>query len=160
VSPAMEAHRDFILGDGDIGRHVDQVAKDLACLSIIPRVWPLAGPRTGSSAHAARHEAIKAAGQDEQRHVEIDFEADRRGQGVAVKEAHGIGESIFDQHAFGVAGDQLAGGGVGVVGEQNRGLLVSEILDEELAVDALAGLDLLFEDARRAVFALGKIEGV
>jgi hypothetical protein len=119
----------------------------LACLSIIV------------AAHAAPHQAIEAAGQDEQRHVEIDFEAHRGGQGIAVKEAHGIGKRIFDEHAFGVAGDQLAGGGVGVVGQEDGGLLMAKILDEELAVDAVAGLGLLFKDARRAVFALGQVEG-
>ena len=61
----MEPHPDLVLGDGDIGRHVNQVAEDLAGLSII------------IAAHAARHQSIKPAGEDQQRHVEIDFEADR-----------------------------------------------------------------------------------
>jgi hypothetical protein len=143
----MEAHRDFVLGDGDIGRHVDQVAEDLARLCIV------------IAAHAASHQAIETAAQDQQRHVKIDFEADRGGQGVAVKKAHGIGEGIFDEHAFGIAGDQLAGSGAGVVGQQDGGLLMAQILDEDLAEDALAGLDLLLKDARRAVFALGQVEG-
>ena len=48
VSASVEAHRDLALGDGDVGRHVDEVAEDLARLSVTV------------SAHAAGHEAIEA----------------------------------------------------------------------------------------------------
>jgi hypothetical protein len=147
MGAAMEAHRDVVVCDCDIGRHVDQITKDLARLSII------------ITAHATGHQAIETAGEDEQCHVEIDFEPDRGGQGIAVKEAHGIGEGIFDEHAFGVADDQLTGGGAGVVGEQDGRRIMAEILDEELAVAALAGLRLLFKDARGAVLALRQVEG-
>ncbi len=63
----VESHPDFVFGDGDIGRHVDEIAEDLARLSVIV------------AAHAAGHEAIEAGCEDEERHVEVDLEADRRG---------------------------------------------------------------------------------
>jgi hypothetical protein len=47
MGAAMEAHRDFVLGNGDIGRHVDEIAEDLAGLGIV------------IAAHAARHAAIE-----------------------------------------------------------------------------------------------------
>ena len=45
-----------------------------------------------------------------------------------------------------------------VVGEQDGGLVVAEIGDEELAVGALARTHLLFVDPWGAVFAVGHIE--
>ena len=47
MGAAMEAHPDFAIGDGDVGRHVDEVAEDLARLRVIV------------SAHASGHEAIE-----------------------------------------------------------------------------------------------------
>src|SRR5438105_15665317 len=48
VGSSVEAQGDLALGDGDVGRHVDEVTEDLARLSVIV------------SAHAAGHEAIEA----------------------------------------------------------------------------------------------------
>jgi hypothetical protein len=41
----VEPDLDFVVRDGDIGRHVDEIAEDPACLSIIV------------AAHAAGHQA-------------------------------------------------------------------------------------------------------
>ena len=35
-----------------------------------------------------------------------------------MEEAHGIGERVLDKHALGVAGDEIAGGRICVIGEQ------------------------------------------
>ena len=51
------------------------------------------------------------------------------------------------------------GGGLGVVGEQDGGLVVAEIGDEELAEGALVRTRLLFVDARGAMLAAGYVEG-
>ena len=48
MGSAMKAQRNFVVGDGDVGRHVDKIAEDLACLRVIV------------AAHAPSHEAIKA----------------------------------------------------------------------------------------------------
>ena len=142
MGAAVEADPDLVVGDGDIGRHVDEIAKDLACLGVI------------IAAHASRHQAVEAGGDDEQGHVEVDLEADRRRQCVDVEEVHGIGKRILDQHTLGVASNDIAGGGGCIVGEQDRGLIVTKILDEELTEGALAGTSLLFVDPRGAVFAM------
>ena len=65
VGAPMESHPDFIFGDGDVSRHVDEVAEDLTRLGIVV------------AAHAAGHEAIEAGSENEERHVEVDLEADR-----------------------------------------------------------------------------------
>ena len=48
VGSSVKAQRDLALGDGDVGRHVDEVAEDLARLCVIV------------SAHAVGDEAIEA----------------------------------------------------------------------------------------------------
>jgi hypothetical protein len=51
MGAAVEAHSDFAFGDDDIGAHIDEVAEDLAGLSIV------------ISAHAAcRAKRLVAAG--------------------------------------------------------------------------------------------------
>jgi C4-dicarboxylate-specific signal transduction histidine kinase len=54
----MKAHLDLVLGDPYVGGHIDQVAKDVPGLGI------------GVAAHAARQEAIEAAGDHKQSHIE------------------------------------------------------------------------------------------
>ena len=61
----MEALFDFMVSNGDVRWHVDQIAEDLASLGIVV------------AAHAASHDAIKAAGENQKGHVEIHLEADR-----------------------------------------------------------------------------------
>jgi hypothetical protein len=39
-----------------------------------------------------------------------------------MEEAHRIGERILDEHALGVAGDEILGGRACVIGEQDGGL--------------------------------------
>jgi hypothetical protein len=84
----VEADPDFVVGDSDIGGHVDQVAEDLARFSIV------------LAAHTAGHDAIEGAGQNQKRHVEIDLKADRRGERIDVEEAYGS-ECVLDEHALG-----------------------------------------------------------
>jgi hypothetical protein len=50
-------------------------------------------------------------------------------------------------------GDQVLGFGSGVIGEQDGGLVVAKVCDEELAEGALAQTNLLFVDLRVAILA-------
>lgn len=47
MGAAMEPYLDFVLGDGDVGRHVDEIAEDLARLGVVV------------AAHAVSHEAVE-----------------------------------------------------------------------------------------------------
>ena len=76
-----------------------------------------------------------------------------------MEEVHRIGERVLDQHALGVSGDDILGGGFGIVGEQDGGFVVAEVLDEELAEGALLRTRLLFVAARGAMLAAGDVEG-
>ena len=42
-----------------------------------------------------------------------------------MEEAHGIAQRILDEHAPGVTGDELLGSGVGVIGDQDRGVVMA-----------------------------------
>ena len=64
MGAAVEPYRHFAFRDGNIGGHIDQVAEDLSRLRIVV------------TAHAVRHQAIETAGEYEQRHIEVDLEAD------------------------------------------------------------------------------------
>jgi hypothetical protein len=50
-------------------------------------------------------------GDNEECHIKVDFEADGGGECVDLEEAHDIGERILDEHALGVTGDEVLGGG-------------------------------------------------
>src|SRR5205085_6894053 len=103
----------------DVGGRIDEVTEDVACL------------RIGIAAHTTRQQPVQATGDDQQGHVEVHFHSHRRGQRVHVEEAHGVGQGVLDQHALGIAGEQLGVGGVAVVGQENGRLLVAEVDDEE-----------------------------
>jgi hypothetical protein len=77
-----------------------------------------------------------------------------------VEEAHRIGEGIFDQHALGVAGDDRCGLRLHVIGEQDGGLFMAEIGNEELAERALLGTHLLVLTLRRRSPALAEFLSV
>ena len=47
-----------------------------------------------------------------------------------MEETHRIRERVFNEHPLGVPRDQLLGGQVELVGEQNCGFVVAKILDE------------------------------
>jgi len=66
MGAAMESHGDFLFGDGDVSRHIDEIAEDLPCLSVL------------IAAHAPGHKAIEPRCEDEQRHIEVNLHADRR----------------------------------------------------------------------------------
>ena len=141
----MESHLHFALGDGHVGGHVDEVAEDLPGLTL------------GVSAHALGESTIQPAGNDEQRHVEVDLHRDGRRQGVDVKEAHRIADRVLDEHALGISGDERLGR-TRVVGQQHGGLVMTEVEDVELAQAATGERDGFLPHAGGLVLAGGHIE--
>ena len=75
-----------------------------------------------------------------------------------MEEAHSVGEGVLDEHSPGIAGDDVAGSRVCVIGEQDRGLVVAEIFDEELPERMLTRANLLLIDPRSTIFAIRDIE--
>ena len=79
VGAAVEVHVHLALGDAHVGGGIDEVAEDVARL------------RLSVAAHAPREQAVESARDHQERHIEIHFEADRRGQRIHVEEAHRVG---------------------------------------------------------------------
>jgi hypothetical protein len=65
MGAAMESYSDFLFGNGDVSRHVDEIAEDLSCLGVF------------IATHAAGHKTIEPRCEDEQRHIEVNLHADR-----------------------------------------------------------------------------------
>lgn len=143
VGAAMEAYANFLVGDGDVSGHVDEVTGDLARLGIIV------------AAHAAGHEAIESGSEDQERYVKVNLETIGGGERIDVEEAHGIRQVVLDEHALGVSDDELLGRRTSVVGDENGRLLVAQIADEELAEGSILEAGLLFEDRGVRYFRLG-----
>src|SRR3972149_1242198 len=101
------------------------------------RGWAAGEARgSGVAAHPAAKQPIEAAGDSEQRHVEVDLQTDRGRECVHVKEADGVGDRVLNEHALGVAGDEALEGGIVLVGEEDGRLVVPKVLDEQLAQGA------------------------
>src|SRR5271166_3737293 len=64
VGTAVKADLDFAIRDGDVGRNVDQIAKDLAGLSI------------AIAAHCFGENSIDPTGENQKDHVEVDLQSD------------------------------------------------------------------------------------
>jgi len=69
-----------------------------------------------------------------------------------VEEANGIGNGVFDEHALSISGDEFYGG-AGIVGEQNGGLVVPEVLDIELTKELALDVNLLLINSGGFKFA-------
>lgn len=94
--------------------------------------------RSGTSRSAfrcrgGRPAAVQTAGHERELKVESDLHRHSGGQRVHVEEVDGVGDGILDDHAPGVAVDELAHGGLHPVGEQQRRLLTAQPAHVELA---------------------------
>src|SRR5436190_9473387 len=141
MSSPVESNQNLVFADHDVGGQVDEVTEDLAGLSV------------SVSPHLGGEQTIQAAGNHQQGHVEVDLEPHGGGKSVHVEEAHRVGEGVLDQHALGVAGDELGDGFLVVIGEQNCRFFVSEIAQVELAERSAGQYDRLVVDAGRAELA-------
>ena len=108
--------------DHDGGGCVDEVAKDVSRLGILIAVADLFS-----------QEAVEAAGHERELEVTIDFHRHRGAQRVHVEEVHAVSNVVLDEHALGIAGDQLGCGSRKLVGDQQGGLLVSQLGDHQFA---------------------------
>src|SRR5207237_5153951 len=109
----------------------------------------------GITAHGFGEYTIETTGDDEKDHIEIDFEPDSGRQRIQVKEAHGIGQRVFNEHALSVSRDQLFGRQAVLVAKQNRGFVMAQILNEQLSECGSSMRDLLFVLRRWTVRAVG-----
>ena len=142
----MEAHVHLVFRDDHIGRDIDEVAEEVARLGIRVAV------------HAPREQAVESAGDDQERHVEIHLEADRRGQCIPMEEAHRVRERVLNEPALCVARNQFGLGRLSVIREEDCWFLVAQIAEEQLAEHGAGQFHRLLEDLRRFVLASRHVE--
>ena len=142
----MEANKDLRVSYLDVGWGVNDISEDVPCLCITV------------SSHSTGQASIESAGDDEESHVKVHLHTDGRGEGIHVEEANRIGEGVFDQHALSVSGNQVFGA-LGVVGEENGGLVVAKVLNVNLPEGTALNHDWLFIYPRGAILASGHIKG-
>ena len=138
----LETHDDRLLVDGHDGGGIDEVAEQV-----------LRFCRLVAVADAIRQHAVEAARHDRQLNVAVDFECDGTRQGIHVKKIDAVLDAVFDEHALGVAADELHGRTFELIGDQQRRILVTEIGDDELTQRAVIVRQVndLIQDSRRAI---------
>lgn len=139
----LEMDVDAGLVDGDRGRGIDEVAENMAGMSAEISVLNLEGK-----------ESVETAGHQSEQEITIDLHGDGGGESIHVEEIDAVGNAIFDDHALGVALNQLGSGTAQLVGQQEGGLLMAEVGDDDLAErSGVAGQsNTLIENAWCAVF--------
>ncbi len=118
------AHLDdnFILGDGYLSGVSCQIPKEGPGLGFFIAVSD-SGPQ----------ESIEHAGHNGQLHINIDAHGHGRAQGIHVKEVNGIADEIFDDHAAGIAINELVGGAFHLIGDEHGRLVVAQVFDKQLS---------------------------
>ncbi len=150
VGATAEPHLDALLADADLGgsahEAVEQLARPLALVPV---------------PDATRQQAVQRARHQCELQVGVDLQRYGRGQRVHVEEVDRLSDRVLDHHAAGVAVDELGGLGVKLVGEQQRGLVVAEAGDRDLADrDGVVGQgDAAVEGGRVAVLAADVAQG-
>ena len=150
VGATAELHLDALLADADLGgsahEAVEQLARPLALVPV---------------PDATRQQAVQRARHQCELQVGVDLQRYGRGQRVHMEEVDRLSDRVLDHHAAGVAVDELGGLGVKLVGEQQRGLVVAEADDRDLADrgGVVGQGDAAVEGGRVAVFAADVAQG-
>ena len=99
-------------------------------------------------------ESVETAGHQGEQEIAIDLHGNGGGESIHVEEIDAVGDAVFDDHALGVALNQLGSGAAQLVGQQEGGLLMAEIGNDDLAEGpGVAGQsNTSIENAWRAVF--------
>ena len=132
VGAFVQLHDNLLLLDNNGGRDIQQVAKDLFGLSALVFSPDMLG-----------HEPIKRAGHQRNLQVEVHLQSDHGGKGVEVEELDRLGDTVLDEHAVSVAGEQRRTTGAQMVGQKNGRFLVAQLGDRDLAQGAFVVGELL-----------------
>jgi len=96
VGALLELNVHLGVADGDLGRGVDEVAEQVGGLGVFVAI-----------ADARTEEPIKAGSHQRELQVAVDLHRHGRGQRIHMEELDAVGDAVLDDHALGVAGDEL-----------------------------------------------------
>ena len=118
VGSFLKAHRDLVGGDIHGGGCVNEVAEERLRLGALVTLPDLLAEET-----------VEAAGHEGELEVAVHFHGDGGGQRVHMEELDAVLDGVLDDHAAGIAFDEFGGGTFELIGDQERGFLVPQILD-------------------------------
>ena len=146
---SSESNDDLVVGGDDGGGGFDEVVEEGAGL----------GGGVGM-AEALGEFSVEGAGDEGELQVQVNAQGDGAGEGVHVEEVDGVFDGVFDEHAPGVAVDEVGGAFVHLVGDQEGGLVMAQVADGQLShrMGVVAQRDDLVNDAGGAVFAPDIVE--
>ena len=121
VGALLKPDFDVRIADGDSGGGVDEVAKEMSGTGALITISNTVGK-----------DPVEAAGHQGQLEIAIDLHGDGGGERVHVEEVNAVGDAVFNEHALGVAADHTGRGPAQLVGQQEGGVLMTEIGDGEL----------------------------
>ena len=121
VGAFLESDEDLVGGEGDLGRGVDEILKEVAGLGVFVSVADLGG-----------EQAIEAAGHERKLEVTVDLEGDGGGEGIHMKESDVLRDPVFDEHAVSVAFNERCGPDIRIIGDEKRGFFMSQAPHRDL----------------------------
>src|SRR3990172_10223205 len=139
MSTLLELNHDLRLQNADLGGGLNKIPKKVA-----------RGGTLVSIANLRSQESIEATGHQSQLQITIDLHRHSRRQSIHVKEINPIGNPVLDDHTLGIALDQLRRRRTELIGDQDRRLLMAQVLDRHLSYLPVipAEFDLLIQNLR------------
>src|SRR3990172_1786530 len=122
MSTLLELNHDLRLQNADLGGGLNKIPKKVA-----------RGGTLVAIANLRSQESIETAGHQSQLQITIDLHRHSRGQSIHVKEINPIGNPVLDEHALGIALDQLRRRRTQLIGDQDRWLLMAEVFNDDLS---------------------------
>src|SRR5271157_1804452 len=144
MSTLLIAHHDLRLSDLHLGRGIHEVLKQMPRLGVLVAL-----------ADAIGQQAVQATGHQRQLQVAVDLHRHGRAQRVHVKEVDPIRDAVLDDHPQGVPPEQLGRRLCQLVGQQDRRLLMAQIVGDHLTQGTvvIGQSDPPIEDPRMLVLA-------
>ena len=139
---------DFVFGNLNVSQGVDEFSVNLFGRAVFK------APEFGGQ------EAVKSIGRDREDDAEVDLDFQGRAEGVQVEKVNAVCDGVFDDHAFGVAGEERRGCSFVVVGDQQGGKFPAQIFGGDLTQFSFIALkgNCLIDDFWGFIFAMRNIQ--
>ena len=95
----LESNQDLVPGDGNLGRGVDEVAKQMTRFDALISIADLACQKS-----------IEAASHQRELKIAVDLHGHSTRQGIHVEEVDPVLDGVFNDHPLGITPNELASG--------------------------------------------------
>ncbi|GFP32527.1 hypothetical protein HKBW3S42_00831, partial [Candidatus Hakubella thermalkaliphila] len=121
MSTFLELNNDLGLQYADLGHRLNKIPKNVTGGRCLITVSDLRSK-----------EPIETAGHQGQLQITVDLHRNSRGKGIHVKEVDPISNTVFDDHALGIAFNQLRRRAMPLIGNQDSRLFMSQSFNNHL----------------------------